>query len=280
MSKERFTDLSIENEPGWFKEGGVNAVDQNSRTRLHWAAMSGNLDAAKILVATKGIVIDPVDEKGFTPLHRAAIDDQADVARLLIESGANVNAVDCLGRTPISWAAGRICTEVLRVLAMAKGVEPNTQDLYGNTALHSAVYFSNKVGTELLLAVKGIDVNVQDYCGVTPLHRAVRYGCIDILKMLIAADNVKLNIENDDNQTPLDHAKLIGREEAVVLLKKAIEDEKKRKEVLHAVAPTIDAAFVLSSSAVPTQSISNSVDTSKVSLPPQFENKRIDGNSR
>ncbi len=279
MSKERFADLSVENEPGWFKEGGVNAVDKHNYTRLHWAAMSGNLEAAKISITTKGIVIDPVDEKGFTPLHRAAIDDKADVARLLIESGANVNAVDCLGRTPLSWAAGRICTEVLRVLAIAKGVEPNTQDLYGNTALHTAVYFSNIVGTELLLAANGIDVNVQNDCGDTPLHRAAYYGYIDIVKMLIAA-KVKLNIENYDNQTPLDLAELNGREEALVLLKKAIEDEKKRNEVLQAITYTIDAAFVLSSSAVPAHSATLSIDTSEVHLPQRLENKGVDSNSR
>ncbi|MDE1045670.1 MAG: ankyrin repeat domain-containing protein, partial [Nitrospinaceae bacterium] len=44
------------------------------------------------------------DEDGHTPLHQAALDGQKEIAELLIAEGADVNAKDRGGQTPLDWA--------------------------------------------------------------------------------------------------------------------------------------------------------------------------------
>ncbi|KAI0269607.1 ankyrin repeat-containing domain protein, partial [Russula aff. rugulosa BPL654] len=43
-------------------------------------------------------------EKGFTPLHKASASGRIEIVRLLIEHGANVEAKDYLGQTPLDVA--------------------------------------------------------------------------------------------------------------------------------------------------------------------------------
>jgi ankyrin repeat protein len=52
-----------------------------------------------------GLPADYLDSDGLTLLDRAVINDRVNVARLLIARGANVNAVDKLGMTPLLYAA-------------------------------------------------------------------------------------------------------------------------------------------------------------------------------
>ena len=57
------------------------------------------------LLIAKGANIDAVDFKGKTPLFHAAYSGYKELAELLISKGANVNAIDNKGRTPLDWAA-------------------------------------------------------------------------------------------------------------------------------------------------------------------------------
>jgi ankyrin repeat protein len=72
---------------------------------LHWAvaALGGERELAELLIA-KGANIDAADRKGKTPLSHAAYSGYKELAELLISKGANVNAIDNKGRTPLDWA--------------------------------------------------------------------------------------------------------------------------------------------------------------------------------
>jgi ankyrin repeat protein len=56
------------------------------------------------------------------------------LARLLIQAGADVNAVDQVGRTPLHAAAERGQRELAAEL-LAKGARVNPRDEYGRTPL-------------------------------------------------------------------------------------------------------------------------------------------------
>lgn len=49
-------------------------------------------------------VLDWVNSRGATPLHIAAMKGEVECAQLLVDYGADINAPDLLGNTPLHWA--------------------------------------------------------------------------------------------------------------------------------------------------------------------------------
>jgi uncharacterized protein len=79
---------------------GQNNVDRMGRTPLHYAALEGDEQRVRDLLAG-GADPNHKDHNGFTPLHLAAQDWQPQSAALLIEEGAEVDAVNKYGNTPL-----------------------------------------------------------------------------------------------------------------------------------------------------------------------------------
>jgi len=116
--------------------------------------------------------IPPVDAEQ-TPLHWAAEHGQYTIAQRLIANGADVNAPDQFGRTPLH-AAVRYSEMV--VILLDAGADPNAVDIFGRTPLHLALPFPDSVS---LLLGAGASVTARDFLGDTPLERSLRYGTRD-----------------------------------------------------------------------------------------------------
>lgn len=71
---------------------------------LCWASREDDLDEVIRLLDT-GADVNASNNYGRTPLHEAAWNDNTAVAELLIAKGADVNAADGDGKTPLYWAA-------------------------------------------------------------------------------------------------------------------------------------------------------------------------------
>ena len=80
------------------------------------AARTGNVEAVKQHLAAGADVDATVEEDRTTPLHGAALNGHKEVAELLIAKGANVNAKDGFGRTPLDWAIDDNHTETADLL--------------------------------------------------------------------------------------------------------------------------------------------------------------------
>ena len=52
----------------------------------------------------------------WTPLHRASVKNYFKIANLLIQNGANINAIDTFGYTPLVWAVKCDAIEIADVL--------------------------------------------------------------------------------------------------------------------------------------------------------------------
>jgi cytohesin len=88
--------------------------------------------------------VPPVDGRHVvigeaTILHYRACDGTPESVRLLLEHGADVNARDGIGQTPLIIAAECKRTEIVEVfLTDAPSVDVNAATFYGRTALHGA----------------------------------------------------------------------------------------------------------------------------------------------
>ena len=85
---------------------------------------------------------------------------------------------------------------------LADGADVNAKDEDGDTPLHHAENEDHKEIAELLIA-KGADVNTKDEKGMTPLHDAVEEGYKEIVELLMA-NGANINSLNEDKKTPLD----------------------------------------------------------------------------
>lgn len=104
-----------------------------------------------------GANVNAVNEAGATPLMWA-VPDLAKV-RLLIEHGADVNAASKnLGRTPLLIAAGYPDTVPVLKLLLEKGADLRARDRSGENAMRKAARFSD-VSVVEFLHERGLEVN-------------------------------------------------------------------------------------------------------------------------
>ncbi|MCY4382347.1 MAG: ankyrin repeat domain-containing protein [Nitrospinae bacterium] len=102
------------------------------------------------------------------------IADEEDVSRCL-KGGANANARDKYGETPLHWAAIHTKTSAVVTALVEAGAKINARNEDGDTPLHHAVSHKYPAVVRALLKAEA-DVNARDKNGFTPLHRAAAAG--------------------------------------------------------------------------------------------------------
>ncbi len=104
------------------------------------------------------------------PLHYAAAKGNVACIQTLLAAGANPNAQDASGCTPLMWAIAKEQEKAVTALLAASDL--TVRDNLGRTVLHWAVSKSNSNITTQLLS-KGLSVRAKDSQGNTPLHYAM-----------------------------------------------------------------------------------------------------------
>jgi ankyrin repeat protein len=80
-----------------------------------------------------GADINAKDSWGHTPLHRAVATGDVETAAMVCAIGADTNAPDVEQRTPLMWAADRLDEEMVRML-LSQGADPTLRDCNRQTA--------------------------------------------------------------------------------------------------------------------------------------------------
>lgn len=97
---------------------------RNTQTdALFRATVEGNTDMVRSLVSSPGADVNATDEHGSTPLLEAARYGHEDITRVLIAAGADLKAKDKDGKTALMLAVQGDHDEVVRVLKQAGATE-------------------------------------------------------------------------------------------------------------------------------------------------------------
>ncbi len=155
---------------------------------IHDAAKQGDLAKVKSLLARDPVAISSKDASGNTPLHEAVFTSHTDVAEFLLSKGADVNARENNGATPLILAAMGGKVEIdgqgpLVALLLAHKADINAKSLNGMTALHVAALLGKADVVKVLLA-NGADTHAEDQKGNTPSDYAAQQGRREALKLL------------------------------------------------------------------------------------------------
>jgi ankyrin repeat protein len=130
----------------------------------------------------QGADVNAKDSHGATPLMFAALMERTETAKLLIEKGADVNAKDPEGWTPLIFAT-RVGQAEIAKLLLEKGADVNAKDTYGWTPLMHAASLGDTAIAQILLD-KGADANAKNLKGDTALSIAEREKKDDMVILL------------------------------------------------------------------------------------------------
>ena len=110
---------------------------------------------------------------GYTPLHLAARYGDCDIGLDLIIGGANVDATDCLGATPLHVAACHNHKDFVDMLSHSKiGANVNSKSFNGSTPLHSAAACGAVDVIDHLL-YHGANLSAVDENNLSTLHYSI-----------------------------------------------------------------------------------------------------------
>ena len=125
-------------------------------TALHWASHRDDLDSAALLVGA-GANVNAANDLGATPLWIACENGSASLVRMLLQAGADPNRALLLGETPLMVASRSGSADVVEQLLL-KGANVNARAARGQTALMWAAAQRHPEVVKRLLA-KGADVH-------------------------------------------------------------------------------------------------------------------------
>jgi ankyrin repeat protein len=153
----------------------INALDYTGATPLMWACGTSHEDAAHLLLDLGADGTIRKDKYGTSALHFACHEGFVSVIRRLVEMGADINALDNNGSTPlvIACISGH---EAAAFLLLHLGADGKTwKDGDGRSALYWAC-MEGLVSVIRRLVDMGADINQQDNDGITPLIWACESG--------------------------------------------------------------------------------------------------------
>lgn len=243
----------------------VNAVDEYGRSALFFVCTHPNTDW---FPERDSEPVKDFDDEMEDEIHHVVVpdldfedDDEIDddesermkeCANLLIKAGANINAADCMGYTPLMGAALNYCVDWCVPMLLDAGADVNAVNSREETALSLAiegwnhevvflliqagadvnrsgytvddimlrmVYTGNERIIESMLA-QGADVEAVDEEGFSALRAAAMHGCLECIEVLLA-HGAEVDAENSRGQTALHYAMKAGHLSSVHRLLRA-----------------------------------------------------------
>ena len=155
----------------------VNQAQGDGMTALHWTALYGDVEMAKMLLYAGANVKASTRLGAFTPLVLASKSGQGSMVSTLLEAGANPNDSTTNGTTALMLASASGSVDAVAAL-LDRGASINaTESAMGHTALMFASAY-DRVPVVDLLVKRGADValstKVVDAAAIEKEHRELR----------------------------------------------------------------------------------------------------------
>jgi ankyrin repeat protein len=134
--------------------------------------------------------VNGVGLNGSTPLSTAAGKSEIEIADVLLQHGADVNARDEIGRTPLLVAILNFVDIGLLRLLLETGADVNMEDKRGLTSLWATILENGNPYILRLLLEYGADAAVP-YFGKTLLEVARKNGLREFEQILLTPPNLE-----------------------------------------------------------------------------------------
>lgn len=163
----------------------VDAVNSEGKSALYYAARQGKLEAVKFLVEKGASAVG--GPRRTPPLIGAADARQTDIIRFLVSKGADVNAADLKGATPLIKACEGYSDPIQAVETLLElGATPDARDAEGATALMFAAS-RNYTGAIKSLLKKRADPNARSSKGYTVFTHGYGDRSAETITLLLEA---------------------------------------------------------------------------------------------
>jgi len=182
---------------------GADPLAENSghQSPLEMAASFGRENLGLVLLSNYDL--DALDERGNTLLHTAVRSHNLRLIELLVEAGADINAVDRWGDSPLVLATRLSCRDEILTFLRTKGaVAKSGPKEFGPLAPPSEMQLLEQAKEAHSI---GGDVNAADPAGTTLLHQAARYGYVELAEFLLS-ERARVDLVDIAECTPLHYA--------------------------------------------------------------------------
>jgi ankyrin repeat protein len=198
------------------QRANVNTPQPDGATAIAWAAHWDELEMADVLIAA-GADVNARNDIGVTPLTLACTNGSAAMVAKLLRAGADAkSALPRTGETPLMTAAASGNLETVKLL-LVHGADINGAESYaGQTALMWAVSRGHESIVQTLLEA-GADIKARSTAGSTALLFAARKGNVEEARLLLDR-GADANEALPDGSTALLLAAASGHEDMGIFL--------------------------------------------------------------